>query len=303
MSRHRRWVVVWMWAALSLTSRVGWAELPPSLAIHLAPTDCPSREELASALGRLLPRTQLVFEAQNAKGRLKISDLGASYRVELDGRERVIEDPEHRCPERARTTAVFVFLTLEPPSMNVPEPTAKTAKKPLSIQLQIGALFQAAPRSGPNNSLFVGGGELRLAIGARNFAAVLAAGGTSPAEMRFSSIPPGKVRLIQIPFDIGVRAFLERGRFFGAIDLSLAIAASIYDALGVPGGIQRSRLDLGVRLGILAARQWGRLGGFLGIHAVVYPRPYDLFVAPQGRLGSSPILWIGATAGVLWNIQ
>jgi hypothetical protein len=300
MSRHRRWVVAWLWAALSLTSRVAWAELPPSLSIHLASTDCPSREELATALGRLLPRTQLLFEAQNANGRLKISDLGASYRVELDGRERTIEDPERRCPERARTTAVFVFLTLEPPAMSVPEPSAK---KPFSIQLQIGGLFQAAPRGEPNNSLFVGGGELRLAIGARYLAAVLAAGGTSPAEMRFSSIPPGKVRLIQIPFDIGVRAFLERRRFFGAIDLSVAIAASIYDALGVPGAIQRTRLDLGARLGILAARQWGRLGGFLGIHAVVYPRPYDLFVAPQGQLGSSPAFWIGATVGVLWKVR
>jgi hypothetical protein len=249
----------------------------------------------------------LVFEAQDTPARLKISDLGASYRVELDGGERTIEDPERRCPERARTTAVFVVLALEPPAMSVPEPSAKkpepSAKEPLAIQLQIGGLFQAAPRTDPNNSLFVGGGELRLAIGARYLAAVLGAGGTSPAEMRFSSIPPAKVRLIQIPFDIGARAFLERGRFFGAIDLSLVIAASIFDALGVPGAIQRTRLDLGVRLGILAARQWGRLGGFLGIHVVVYPRPYDLFITPQGQLGSTPAFWIGATAGALWKIR
>lgn len=299
MSRQRRWVLACVWAALSLTSRVAGAELPPSLSIHLAPTGCPGREELASALRRLLPRTELVFAAQDAPGRLQVSDLGASYRIELDGRERTIEDPERRCPERARTTAVFVFLTLEPPAMSAPEPSAK---KPLAVQLQVGGLFQAAPRGGPNNSLFIGGGELRVAIGARHFAAVAAAGGTSPAEMRFASTPPGKVRLIQIPFDVGVRAFVERGRFFGAIDLSLAMAASIYDALGVAAAVQRTRLDLGARLGVLAARQWGRLGGFLGIHAVVYPRPYDLFVAPQGQLGSSPAFWIGATGGILWRI-
>jgi hypothetical protein len=117
------------------------------------------------------------------------------------------------------------------------------------------------------------------------------------------NFPAASVRLMRVPVDLGLRAFFERGPLFGAIDLSLALAASIYDAEATPGATERTRLDVGGRLGVWGARTWGRWGAYLGLHLVVYGRPYDLYVQPAGLVGTSPFVWLGASAGLFWKIR
>jgi len=117
------------------------------------------------------------------------------------------------------------------------------------------------------------------------------------------NFPSASVRLTRLPVDVGLRAFFERGPLFGAIDLSLALAASIYDAEAAPSGTERTRLDVGGRLGLWGARTWGRWGAYFGLHLIVYGRAYDLYVQPAGLVGTSPFVWLGASAGLLWKIR
>jgi hypothetical protein len=49
-----------------------------------------------------------------------------------------------------------------------------------------------------------------------------------------------------------------------------------------------------VRLG----RPRARIAPVAGVHAIAFPRPYDIATTPQGVLGRTPTLWIGATLGI-----
>ena len=61
-----------------------------------------------------------------------------------------------------------------------------------------------------------------------------------------------------------------------------------------------TRLDLGARAGLClhhgGARD--RLLEVVGLHAEVFPRPYDVTLVPQGTVGQTPVFWFGATAGL-----
>jgi hypothetical protein len=297
-------------SALLLVAAEARADAPRSLSVQVDPAACPNPTEVAAAFATLFSQTELLFVGAPAAAQAVFVDLGARYRVEVAGHARTIEDPDRRCPERARTAAVFAFLTLEPPVMQVPPPPPSPqpqqsqpppkVRRSVAVQLQAGGLFESAPRTGADHSLFLGGGELRLAVGARHLAGVLAIDGVSPVHMIF---PAASVRLMRVPVDVGLRAFFARGPLFGAIDLSLALAASIYDAEAAPGATERTRLDVGGRLGVWGARTWGRWGAYLGLHLVVYARPYDLYVQPAGLVGTSPFVWLGASAGLFWKIR
>jgi hypothetical protein len=88
--------------------------------VQVDAADCPNPTEVAAAFATLFSQTELRFVRTPAAAQVVFVDLGARYRVEVAGHARTIEDPDRRCPERARTAVVFAFLTLEPPVMQVP---------------------------------------------------------------------------------------------------------------------------------------------------------------------------------------
>ena len=107
-------------------------------------------------------------------------------------------------------------------------------------------------------------------------------------------------REARIPLDLGLRASFPLESF--ELDGEAALAAAIFQAEGLNTLMpqQGTRLDLGARVGLTArlGRPSSRAVPFVGLHALVFPRPYEIATTPQGTLGSTPALWFGATLGL-----
>jgi hypothetical protein len=109
------------------------------------------------------------------------------------------------------------------------------------------------------------------------------------------------VQEVRAPFDAGLRVRIARSR---AADLAadVGVGGAIFRATGTNTSLSQSgtRLDLGARAGVVVhfRSAAARLRPLLGLHAEVFPKPYDITVTPQGTLGHTPALWFGATAGL-----
>ena len=60
------------------------------------------------------------------------------------------------------------------------------------------------------------------------------------------------------------------------------------------GSISAARAGVAVHLG--GPRD--RVQEIAGIHVDAFPKPYDVTLMPQGMVGRTPALWIGATLGL-----
>lgn len=111
---------------------------------------CPTPAQLAATLRAASPRFVLALGpasdlAPNEPGGepardavpVAVLDEGQRYQVMVGGQVRAFRDPARRCAERARTAAVLVALTLDPPSVKLPRD-----------DVDLDALLRDAPEPG-----------------------------------------------------------------------------------------------------------------------------------------------------------
>jgi hypothetical protein len=269
---------------------------------------CPDLDLVSGAVTALIPHGGL--DALPRSAAVEVADLGESYRVKVvaEGvaRVRVFRDVGRDCEQRARFAAVFIVLTLLPPELVIdvqpprappPPPPPAPEEPPRRSRLDIAAVFDLAPPVFDAPQIVALGGELRIARRFGWLAGVLGVG----VEPRSSFTKDGlQGRETRFPFDLGLRA----AHPFAAweLDGEAALAAAIFRAEGLNTLMpqQGTRLDLGGRLGVAVrlGRPSARAVPFLGLHALVFPRPYEIATTPQGSLGSTPALWLGATLGL-----
>jgi hypothetical protein len=305
-------------------ARAATVEVPsggPVAAVGAAPPisasgACPGLEMISAAVTALIPHGGV--DALPRSAAVEVVDLGDSYRVKVvaEGvlRERVFRDVGHDCEQRARFAAVFIVLTLLPPELVIdvqPEPAPTPAlptpppvppePPPRPLRLEIGAVLDLAPPLRDAPQIVAPGGELRVARRFGLLAGVVGVG----FEPRASFTKAGlEVREARVPLDLGLRL----GRPFGPgeLDGEAALAAAIFRAQGLNTLMpqQATRLDLGARLAVTVrfGRPSARAVPFVGVHALVFPRPYEIATTPQGTLGSMPTLWLGATLGLSASI-
>jgi hypothetical protein len=103
------------------------------------------------------------------------------------------------------------------------------------------------------------------------------------AALRFQKELPGRLRL---GADLG--AALTLARFTGD-DLQMMGSTLRLEAGG--------RAAITVRLPVVVRR----LAPFVGAHIEYFPKPYKLDVDPVGTVGSSSRVWLGATAGMVFE--
>src|SRR5687767_707224 len=91
----------------------------PARIVVESSSECPSAEQVSEVLAPLLP-TSLVDagSASSSEGLtpIHIRDGGDSFSVLAAGQERVFQDAERSCAERARLAAVFAGLMLAQPA-------------------------------------------------------------------------------------------------------------------------------------------------------------------------------------------
>jgi hypothetical protein len=276
---------------------------------------CPLAEGVATTIEGLIP--QHVTEVSRRDPKISVADMGHSYRVNVlaDGvlHVRVYRDVGRDCAHRARVTAVFAVLTLMPPEVMLESPPLPPAPTPpplisppppvplpsWRVSLAVAGVTDVAPAVLGAPSSLSAGGEIRIAVRRHRVAAELGLGFQPSSEFALAGLSARQQRL---PLDISV-AFRQPVR---AIELAAAVgvATAVFHVAGVdpPVTTGGTRIDLGIRAGaeVRIGRAPRSVAAFVGLHALYFPRQYELVATPAGVVGRTPSLWIGANAGVVW---
>jgi hypothetical protein len=287
------------------------AAAPPGPTVDVTGT-CPSADAVAVALGSALGTEPKPGETNaNGKNAPKVTDLGDRFSVSALGQAREYADPARDCDERARAAAVFIALALNPPIVPAPPlppappvPVQTAARPPLAPppsarSLEVGAAARVDSATQPETSFAIGF-EVRAAVGWRWLGVTAMAGVLAPTDSRFSAVT---VRQQRFPLSLALTARHRLGE-------RLAVAGAVGGALvpftlragGIDGAPSSTRLDAGVRLALeLAVLATPRLAPFIGVHAEIFPRAYELDVGPPsnvGNVGSTGRFWLGASVGL-----
>jgi hypothetical protein len=313
-----RWIrALTVGASLTASPALAFAEPPPELRISTA-GECPGAGGVAGTIEDLIPKH--VAEVVRRDPKISVADMGGTYRVSVlaDGvsHVRVYRDIGRDCAQRSRVAAVFIVLTLMPPEVlmeSPPAPIAPPAPAPIAIappppappapalrlSLALAGVVDVAPAVLDAPSSWSSGGELRLALRRHSLAGELGVGVQPRSDLAFGALGARQQRL---PLDVSL-AFQRPLR---AVELgaALGVAATVFHVEGVDLATTRggTRIDLGVRvaIGIRFGTTPRRLAAFAGLHALYFPRPYELATRPGDVVGRTPSVWVGANAGVLW---
>jgi hypothetical protein len=277
---------------------------------------CPDEQAIDRAITALIPRGVAALPESAATS---VEDLGETYRVDVkaDGvaRARLFRDAARDCDQRARFAAVFIVLTLLPPELTLnarPPPAAPPAPPPPAVapspapqsrapstglRLEAGILAEGAPAVAASASMRALGGALRAAYRLGPVAATLGVGIEPRIDFSIGGLDG---RALRVPIDVGLRVQrIARGVELAG-ELSVVAAPLRAEGLNTAMPMSGTRLDVGARAGGLL--RFGvprtRLAPFLGLHAVLFPWPYEIGAIPAGGLGTTPVLWLGATAGL-----
>jgi hypothetical protein len=152
--RNASTLIIWtLCLAVCLSARR--APASPTKTVGLAISDdetCPSVEAVEDALRLLAPQLQLVPQGAASEVSIRVEDVGASYDVRVGAVIRSMDDPDRRCEDRARTTAVIAAMILDPPRLgdvDPPPPRPAVAPAPPSLARYPWALIDrplVAPR-------------------------------------------------------------------------------------------------------------------------------------------------------------
>jgi len=290
----------------------------PSAPRIAAVGDCPGGDAVAQTVEALIPRSAIPAPRRGAD--VTIADQGDSYKVQVvvEGatHTRLYRDVSRDCAHRARVAAVFVALTLMPPELLMESPPAPpppplaappaaiVAVPPPPVQqpawrpsLAFAGVLDVAPAVLDAPAIVSPGVELRLALRKGRLAGELGLGVQPGAGFSLAGV---SVRQRRLPMDVSV-AFRQPLR--GALELGAAagVAGAVFAIEGVnpPVRGEGTRIELGAR-GAVELRVVGpsrRLAGFIGAHAIYFPRSYELATTPTGVVGHTPSLWVGGQLG------
>jgi hypothetical protein len=258
----------------------------------------------------LLSRSRTSVDVENVERELAIQDLGERYVVEIRGRRREYSDESKDCPKRARVSAVFVALTVAPPDIALPDIPAEPAPEPpvppprmapprpeplpraFWPELEAGALAGAAPRS--DHSLFVMGGELRVALTSERWGITAGASLSTPSTLEFGNV---RVRVARYPFDVGARLRWSGAALAAWFDVGAVVSWLQVRELEVAAPRTTSRFEPGARAALTLASQ-GAWAPYLRVFTELVPAPYEVAVEPRGPIGKTPAVWVGLSVGV-----
>jgi hypothetical protein len=291
---------------LLLTTPVAGAP-PPSLRIVGDNRGCPTPEQIATMLERVLVRTKVAADTGlPGPGDASVSDEGPHFRVQVAGQERSFVDAAGNCLERARHAAVFVALIVDPPL--VPEPPLPVPPVPPSaaehpsvrapsqkpLDLTFAPVFQVAPAGSQRRTAIAGGvavqarskHRLNLSLG----------GGLLYGALHFDG---ADATAWWVPIDLTVGVNLRTGPWELATETGPN--ATVLSILGqnLPQAQRQVRLELGARVSI-ATRFWlnEKVALFGSADMIVRPWPYVLRIEGRGDVGNTPAVWLGGSVGL-----
>ena len=297
------------------------------------------RDQLAPLLAA---GTALAVDARSAvagERSAKVRDLGAEYAVATQDAQRQLDDPARDCLERARVASVFIALNLGEQPTAAARPAPPPKPEPVhehehehehdddhdrdapadTIEIEEPAVHsKAAPVLGLGIELFGAaaysteidraaagaGAGVWFAPNALRFGFRAAA--LAPAEIALdrTADPRGTVALLRVPLALSAGYSLVLSRGFALVPtFGLQLDVLHLRGRNVLQPNSELRLNPGALLALDVQLQLGaRVFALLRLGASAYPRAYRLSLAPTGRAGSTPRLWLGATLGMGWGL-
>jgi hypothetical protein len=276
------------------------------LHVEVAAGACPDAGQLEQALEPVLePSVVLVFESTTqTTRRVRVSDEGEAYAVEIDGERREVIDARRDCVERARVAAVFIALNMqastpEPPQKPEPEPARAEPPPPPPPPGLGAALFALGEHATDAARTALGAGAL-LFYASAPFRFELSASVLAPIELALAPRDDvrGRVDLTRAPLALTASYLLRLGDVELGPLLGLAADVLHMEGQGVERPQTELRLSLGVALGACAHLWINRhIGLLFQVQMRAFPRAYRLAVEPTGALGETPRIWLGAQLG------
>lgn len=279
--------------------------LVTALAIE-ASGECPRGDGVMAALVSVVGRNV----SSPLRDPPRVVNLGDRFEVVVAGQTGQYADPARDCVERARVAAVFIALTLNPPTVrsagtaaSPPAEPPRGAPAPATGWAQFAVATRidgaASGTEGLDNGAL--GLEVRGALGRRSLGVGVGAGALTSVTSRYGSV---SVHQRRFPLNLAATA---RHRVFRSLEvggsLGLSLVLLTMRAEGLSRADPATRLDLGARLSfeLRFPALVPSVVPFVGVHAEFFPRPYALDVNPLGEIGQTSRLWLGASVGVAFD--
>ncbi len=287
--------------AAALTPAAGEKQPPVASAVEVTAIGaCPDTNAVRQALVPLLTRPASLTQIAETP---TVEDRGDSFVVTAAGEVGEYVDRARDCPERARASAVFIALALNPPALRSrAAPPARTlpatgarvpAPRRWSVELGAAARIDGAPGSAWG---FMTGGEGRLVVRRSSVGGALSVSGAGSRD-RAVWLGSGETAALLHerrrvrPRSSGAARRGFGGPGFGGRSLTLRpqnlATAEESTHLGLGGHVA-------VQLRFPVER--ARLAAFVGAQAEYFPHRYLLDVDPLGSIRDGPAL-LGGRVG------
>jgi hypothetical protein len=240
-----------------------------------------------------------------------LEDRGEELSIRVAAEARILKDPARSCAERARSAAVFIGLTLDPPAFPAaaapvaPQEPRQPAREhregpALRVSVELGPLVRVAPAASYREVPVLLGLGGRLVVG-RTLGGSLGLGAFLPTTLRLDS---ADVRVVWLPLDLALRATASAGRAELSVEGGPELAWLVATGQRVENAKTSVRAEVGLRLALLASWRFGSaLRGVMGLHATVFPSRYDFELSPGLHAGKTPLWWVGGSLGVAFDVK
>jgi hypothetical protein len=254
---------------------------------------------------------------------VEISERDTKYEVRIwkDGVEyrKVFDDDARDCDKRVSFAAVFVILTIRPPAVALGEEVAPVAEPDVPpppppppppepppepepdwaqslAQIELGASVEGTPRWLGAPRFVSVGGELRVALGPEQVAGVISVGYQPATSFAFETVEGDITR---VPGTLGLRFRGPPARVEWGLDLSALLLLQRLHATNLLYSEEETVMELGGRATLLLSyRLTAALAPYVGLTGSFVPAPHEIRALPEGTLGNTPPLWLGAALGL-----
>jgi len=209
--------------------------------------------------------------------------------------------PEDRTPAAAPAPPASAAAAAPRESRATPPAEAPEAQDEAGgLELEAAAWFQHSLSSSEVPRIAAWGGELLASLGTARLAGLLAASAGQSSSFDLGDI---RASLFEASARAGARALWPLSGMTLGLDAAFVVARRQVSAEGPHASDAQAAWELGGSLGTHVRFDVSRrLAPVAGIRLNVFPAPTELEAAPRGVIGTLPKFWLGAHAGVRFDL-
>ncbi len=267
--------------------------------------ECEKRTRFAAefvVVSLLPPQLDIPPDATSAASRLRrgpgvpAGDSKGPSNTAPDAARPAASAPSPAATQTPPPPPLVPLVEVKPAGPPTPGPDRSASpSRPSRLRLELAAIGDGSPPLA-SPGLLMWGGELRARIGARALAAVASIGYLPRVGFGVGDFTGSLTRVSAMA---GARARVVKRYLNIDADLALAAAYESYEGVSPHIPSDATRVSPGLEVGLIAAPhpRFG-LAPIAGVRCAWFPFTQELATAPQGNLGNTPSLWIGAELGV-----